>query len=178
MKSNVIEIDSAGNGFPKTLEEARWVAAESGLLENESIELQLIVEEMLSMIRSVTGEMKASFWIEWIGSSYSLHVSTRTLMDKTMHSQLISASTSQKNEAANCFLGYLRDVFEKAIISESLMEDGSTVNDFTQDQFTWHEDDPEWDRFEESVLRKLANEIKIDIRGRQVKLTVTRHFDM
>ena len=154
MKSNVIEIDNAGNGFPKTLEETRWVAAESGLLDNESIELQLIVEEMLSMIRSVTGEVKATFWIEWLGRSYNLHVSTRTLMDKTMRSQLISASTSQKNEAANSFLGHLRNAF------------------------TWHEDDPEWDRYEESVLRQLANDIKIDIRGRQVNLTVTRQFDM
>ena len=42
--------------------------------------------------------------------------------------------------------------------------------------FAWHEEDAEWDRYEDSVLRKLADEVKIDIRGTKVHMTVLKRF--
>ena len=34
----------------------------------------------------------------------------------------------------------------------------------------------EWDRYEQSVLQKLADEVKISIRGNEVKMTVSKSF--
>ena len=34
----------------------------------------------------------------------------------------------------------------------------------------------EWDRYEQSVLQKLADEVKISIRGDEVKMTVSKSF--
>ncbi len=68
MKSDIILIDNQGNGFIDALEETKKVASYTGLEEKKTTRLQLMTEEMLSLARSVTGEMQASFWIENVGS--------------------------------------------------------------------------------------------------------------
>ena len=37
-------------------------------------------------------------------------------------------------------------------------------------------EDPEWDGFERSVLRGISDDIRIAIRGREVRMTVSKSF--
>ena len=104
---NAIEIDNQGNGFRDAVEQTKRTAAFRGLNSKDSLHLQLITEEMLSLARSVTGEMKASFWIEGDDGHFDLHLSTETVMDKEKRALLISSATSRKNDAAKGFLGKL-----------------------------------------------------------------------
>ena len=177
MKSNVIIIDNQGNGFDKSLEETRKVADYEGLSHKESLQLQLCAEEMLSMARGITGEMQASFWIETEGRTFDLHMSTKTVMDKEKRALLLAAATSGKNEAAVSFLGALRDAFEHAMAA-----DVNHNNDLPADLLDDLPNhvieclDPEWDKYEQSILRRLADTIRIGIRGDNVDMTVTRKF--
>ena len=82
MKSDVIMIDNQGNGFAEAIQTAEKVAEFQGLNQKEAIQLKVIAEEMLSLARSVTGEMQASFWMEGEGKAFDLHMSTKTVMDK------------------------------------------------------------------------------------------------
>lgn len=177
MKSNVIIIDNQGNGFDKTISEALKVAVYEELNHKDSLHLQLCAEEMLSLVRSVTGEMKASFWIETEGRTFKLHVSTQTVLDKEKRAQLLGASTSGKNEAAKSFLGQLRNAFEKAMTAEANHNDDlpdDVLNDLANHMIECT--DPEWDEYEQSTLRRLANTIKISIRGGTVDMTVIKEF--
>ena len=38
------------------------------------------------------------------------------------------------------------------------------------------QEDPEWDRYERSVLKKTADDIRIGIRGKKVDMTVVKRF--
>ena len=177
MKSDVIIIDNQGNGFEKTIEEARKVAAYEGLNHKESLHLQLCAEEMLSLVRSVTGELKASFWVETEDKTFCLHVSTEATLDKEKRNQLLASSTSGKNEAAKSFLGYLRNMFEEALTSEPNHSDA--LPEDALDDLANHViecTDPEWDEYEQSTLKKLANTIKIGIRRGVVDMTVITTF--
>ena len=173
MKSNVITIDNQGNGFENAIEEARKVAAYEALSHKGSLHLQLCAEEMLSLVRSVTGELKASFWIEAENKTFCLHMSTQTVLDREKRAQLLASSTSGKNEAAKSFLGQLREMFEQALTAEA--DHASELPDDVLDDLPNHTiecTDPEWDEYEQSTLRKLANTIKIGIRGNAVDMTV------
>ena len=177
MKSNVITIDNRGNGFDKTIEEARKVAAYQELGPKESLQLQLCAEEMISLARSVTGEMQASFWIEAEGRQFDLHMSTSTKMDREKREQLLAAATSGKNEAAGSFLGYLRNAFESAMAANANHADD--LPDEALDDLANHTiecTDAEWDGYEQSTLRRLADCIKIGIRGGEVDMTVSKSF--
>lgn len=176
MKSDVIVIDNQGNGFADAVQETRKTAEFRGLSHKEAVQLQLMTEEMLSLARSVTGEMKASFWLENEQNSFELHMTTKTVMDKEKRYQLISSSTSRKNEAAGSFLGKLRDALEQAMAAEVDHTYDELPDEIRKDLPGQYVEDSEWDRYEQSILRRLADDIKIAIRGGQVHLTVSKRF--
>ena len=176
MKSEIILIDNQGNGFSEALDETKKTASCTGLDPKLSIRLQLMTEEMLSLARSVTGEMHATFWLENEGTQYDLHMATETVMDKEKRYKLLSSASSRKNEAAKGFLGKLRDKPEEAMASEvdhSVEEIPAHIAD---DVPNYAIDDPEWDGYERSVLRRLADTIKIAIRGGKVEIIVSKNF--
>ncbi len=176
MKSDVITINNQGSGFESAVAETRKVAAYTGLEGQDSLRLELITEEMLSLAHSVTGEMEASFWIENEGKVFQMHMATKTIMDKEKRYLLLSSATSRKNEAANSFLGKLRDIFEEAMLAEVDHSDDIPYDELP-DLANHPIEDTEWDGYERSVLRRMADNIKVGIRGGLVDMTVTKKFD-
>jgi hypothetical protein len=177
MKSDIISIDNQGNGFENAIKETQKVAVYKELNHQDSIRLELITEEMLSLARSVTGEMQATFFIETEGLTYYLHLSTETVMDREKRDLLLSTATSRKNEAAKSFLGWLRNAFEESMATD--VNRGEDLPNDVLDDVVNHTiscTDEEWDRYEQSTLRKLADEIKIGIVGGKVDMTVKKIF--
>ena len=176
MRSDNVWIDNQSNGFDKAIGEAKKVAAYRGLSGKDAVQLQIIAEEMLSLARSVTGEMQAAFWIEAEGNEYVFHMTTKTAMNEEKRSQLLSAATSRKNEAAKGLLGKLRNAFEEAMAAPVDHSDSDIPQDVMNDMVYRSIEDPEWDGYERSVLRRLADEVKIGIRGRAVEMIVVKRL--
>ena len=139
--------------------------------------MQLLTEEMLSMARGATGDMQASFWIECENGAYDLHLNTRTVLNKEQRYHLISTTTSGKNEIANTVFGRLRDRFEQARASE--VDHGyeelplEVLRDLPQSPVQ----DQEWDGYERKVLRKVADSVKIGIKGGVVDAVVSKKYE-
>lgn len=176
MKSDMIQIDNQGTGFDKAVAETERTARFQGLNHKESLRLQLCVEEMLSMARSITGEMLASFWLESVGKKFELHMTTKTVMDKEKRYLLLSSTSDKKNQAANSFLGRLRDAFESAMAADVDRTYFELPPELQGDLSGRIVDNPEWDRYEQSVLFRLADNVQIGIRGGQVHMIVTKSF--
>ena len=177
MVSDIIMIDNLGNGFDDALLETKKVCDYTGLHDKNAIRLQLISEELLSMARSITGEMQASFWIERDKAQYTLHLSTNTVMDREKRALLLGAASSRKNEEAGSFLGFLRNMFEDAMTGAPDHSD-ALPDDVVADRANHVVEctDAEWDGYEQSTLRRLADTIKIGIRGNNVEMTVIKNF--
>ena len=173
MKSDIIKIDNAGNGFRDALIQTSKVAQFRDLTHKETLHLRLCAEEMLSLARSVTGEMQATFWLESEGKKFDMHLSTKTVMDREKRENLLASATSRKNEAAATFLGKLRDAFEQAMLSDVTY---SIPEDALDDLANHPIEIPEWDEYEQSILRKVADEVKIAIRGDMVDMTITKKY--
>ncbi len=176
MKTDIIRIDHLGGGFREAVAETGKAAAYRSLDPQSSVRLQLITEEMLSLARSVTGGMTASFWIESEGKRFCLHMTTKVVLDKEKRSQLISSATSRKNEITRSFLGRIRDIFEEAMASEVDHSYEDIPEEILKDISFHSYEDPEWDGYERSVLRRLADDVKISIRGGLVDMTVISEF--
>ncbi len=177
MKSDVILIDNQGKGFDDAVQQTKKVAEFRGISPKDATRLQLMTEEMLSMARSVTGEMVASFWIESEDTAFELHMTTKTIMDREKRYMLISSSSSRKNEAANSFLGKLRNAFEEAMTADADHDYFDLPIELQADLAGRPIDSPEWDRYEQSVLLRLADNVKISIRGGLVNMTVSKKFN-
>ena len=179
MKSDKILIDNQGTGFAAAVAETRKVADFRGVSHKDALQLQLMTEEMLSLIRSVTGEVQATFWLESEGNNFDLCLTMKTVMDQEKRYLLISSTSSQKNEAANSFLGKLRDAFQEAMaaeVSEAEYTYNEIPDDAINDVYNRCIDDPEWDRYEQSILLRLADNVKISIKGKTVQMTVSKSF--
>ena len=175
MRSDIVNIDNSGRGFEDAVEQTKKVASFNDIGELQTIQLQVLTEEMLSLARSITGEVKASFWIEMQGGQADLHMTTRAVLDKEKRAELINSSTSRKNEAAKTFLGRLRDMVEEAMAADPAHYTPS--NDILADLPHGDYDAPEWDGYERSILRTLADDVRIGIQGETVDITVSKRFN-
>ena len=189
MKSDVIVVSSKGQGMDAALAQADRTAEQLGLSPREALHMRLLVEEMMGLVRSVIGQLEGKFWIETEGKAYRLYLRTVTLMDAEQRAQLISSSSSGKNEAHRGLMGKIRAFFEPMPIDETpayLMNtvvttgaEGDIVwsmNDY-RDQLNRSKDEAgdaqeEWDELEKSVVSHIADNIKVSIRGSDVELTI------
>lgn len=168
IRSETIRIDNRGNGFRDATGAAEKMAAGGGLNHRDALRLMLFAEEMLSMISIVTGELKASFWIERVGRQYELLLTVRTEMDRKKKRSLKASAASGKKKGS--FQEKLRTAFESALASDSddvcfeLPEDPDRLAS------------GQWDGYERSVLVQLADSLRIAIHGNEVRMTVRKDF--
>jgi hypothetical protein len=113
MKTDVIVVSSKGSQMETALDQVDKVTAYKGLGKKDALHLRLLAEEMMAMMRSITGETQGKFWIEDNDGTYELHLQAATRMTSTKREKLLSTATSGKNESARTFMGKLRDFFER-----------------------------------------------------------------
>ena len=203
MKSDVIKLTMAGDGIEDALRAASDSAAYRGLGKKEALHLRLLTEEMLGMLRQITGGAEANFWVTSEGRAFELHLATYPLVTGKMRRELLDASTSGKNEAARGFMGKLRDIMDRALIADDVaspsdyylrglimpanMSDpmayaasANMVSWSMQHYKTAVEQDSdakeEWDELEKSIVANIADEVKIAITGNTVEMTVYKKF--
>ena len=198
MKSDVIVVNSSGKGMSEALQETESVSSYKKLDAKESLHLRLLSEEMMGLMRALTGEKEALFWIEDNDGQFELHLKTMTMMNSEKRKKLLGSSTSGKNSAATGILGKLRDVFEKMLDA-----DGGPLPEFYADGLMYdHLEDPmavsmtnamtswslrkymesyseneaaekkESDNLEQSIVTALADEVKIFINGSAVEMII------
>ena len=200
MKTDVIVVSSKGSQMELALNQVDKVAAYKELAQKDALHLRLLAEEMMAMMRSITGETQGKFWIEDQDGVYELHLLAATRMTSTKREQLLSAATSGKNESARGFMGKLRDFFERgadedvaALTSPLLMpgmyEHSSTPTLDWEWSMTQYEkalaygvdrkDEKAlkaWDELEKSVVAHVADDVKVSIRNQQVEMTIIKKF--
>ena len=163
------------------------------LSPKNTLYLRLLAEETMAMLRAITGNVSGEFWMEDEDQSYTLHLKVNTLMDENKRKQLLSASTSGKNEATRGFMGKIRSFFEPSssipMFSAGLgggapqmynsyvwsMEDYRDQLRQYREQ-NQNEANEAWDELEKSVVGHLADDVKISIRGRIVEMTILKRL--
>lgn len=198
MKTDIITVSSRGDRMETALSQVDKVAVYKGLTGKNALHLRLLAEEMMGMMRSITGETEGQFWIEDEDNVYQLHLQVVTRMDSGKRGQLLSAASTGKNDSAKGLMGRLRDFFDRgadedvASVSSPLMLPGmyeysSTpaldwewsmmrYEDALSDQVRRQDVKAQeaWDELEKSVVAKVADDVKVSIRGRTVEMTIIK----
>ncbi len=195
MKTDVIAISSEGDNMEAALNEVERISAYKELSAKNTASLRLLTEEMMAMMRAIAGNVNGEFWVEDEDGIYQLHLSVRTLMDEDMRQQLLSASSSGKNEAARGFMGKIRSFFEPAngapLFTSGFAGGGTpqmygtyswSMEDYRDQLRQYSElnrksDQEAWDELEKSVVAKVADDVKVSIRGRIAEMTIIKKLD-
>ncbi len=191
MKSDVITVSSRQDRTEEVLSQAERVAAYQRLSPKGALHLRLLAEEMMNMMRAITGEVEGAFWIENRGDRFELHLRADTVVDFYRREQLLSASTSGKNEADRGLMGKLRAFFEPTAgvpmlynfdadafssgMTWSMSDYRSQLRESVREENAGAAD--AWDELEKSVVAHIADEVKVSIRFSEVEMTVYKNLN-
>ncbi|MBR3638223.1 MAG: hypothetical protein IKN45_09960 [Lachnospiraceae bacterium] len=119
MRSAEIILDNnAEESMMKALAETDNFIEQNGLTGKNAIHLRLLAEETVSMVRAMTHDIHALFWIEKDPEKgYMIRLMAKTEMDINKKKDLLSVSTSGKNAWAKGFMGKIGDIFENGILN-------------------------------------------------------------
>ena len=190
MISDIIHIskmDDTSND--KALDLSRRVSQYKELSRKGTMHLRLLTEELLGMMRTVTGESNGQFWIEASGDEYRLHLKVDTLIGSKERKELLSAASSGKNEASKTLMGRLAEFFFRdadegiANFNNPLLASGTgsgaalPVSDWewslavSRNNLTPKVAEKDavaleaWDELEKSVVTHVADDVKVFIKG-------------
>ena len=88
-----------------------------GLTGKPAIRFRLIAEETLGMVRAMTGDFDALFWLENEDDKYRVKLIATTKMDMDKKESLIAASTSGKNAAVKGVMGKIGEIIENGLLN-------------------------------------------------------------
>ena len=204
MKTDVITITPNGAGFEAALSETERAAAYRGLNPKQTLRLRLLAEEMAGMLRTLIGDEPFRYWIESEGTAFSLHLLTQTIVTRELREALLKTGSSGKNAAAKGFMGRLREIlttmsesydpaaaevgygysyvdvtgFDASMdLSPNAMLLGWSLKAYKDAVAQNKESEPEkWDELEKSITAKLADDVKIFIRGNNVEMVIEKSF--
>ena len=195
MRTDVVRVSGRGAKTDAALRQADKVAAYKELSGKDALHLRLLTEEMMGMMRAITGESEGEFWIEDEDGVYQLHLQVTTSMDSGKRSQLLAASSSGRNESARGLMGRLRDMIDRSADEDvgrmSMMMFPGAVDHSSlptldwewtmstyQDQLTRLVEQKNeaareiWDELEKSVVTHVADDVKVSIRGRHAEMII------
>jgi hypothetical protein len=204
MKTDIIQIEPSGAGIEKALAETEKAAAFRGLDPKQTLRLRLLAEEMTGMLKTITGQTQYRYWAESEGNVFSLHLMTNMQVDPEMRETLLKTSTTGKNAAAKGFMGRLKDIFLRlgestdanafateygygyvgvvgydasVDMSPNAVLYGWSMSAYRDAVAKHQSEEPEkWDELEKSITAKLADEVKIFIRGKSVEMVIEKAF--
>lgn len=196
MKTDIITVSSKGKRMGEALAQVDKLAVYKGLTPKNALHLRLLTEEMMGMMRSITGETDGEFWIEDQDDVYQLHLRVATRLTADEREKLLAASSTGRNESARGLMGRLRDFFDwgsdedlSDIANPLLLPDmfehtSSPALDWEWSMMQYEnalsarieQNDAAardaWDELEKSVVKHVADDVKVSIRNGVVEMII------
>ena len=190
MKTDEIKVSGSIDQVNLALTQAEKVAEYKNLPNKSALHLRLLTEEVMGMMRAITGDVEGKFWIEDEDNVFQLHLQVITNIDEEQREQLLSASTSGKNEAAKGLMGKIRTFFEPmegvpmfygldmgvyTDVVWSMRDYQEQVKQYIAEKRDGAKE--AWDELEKSVIFHIADDVKVSIYGRKVEMVIIKKME-
>ena len=202
MKTTKITVNTHGDGMERALQESEKTGISCGLSPKELLRLRLLSEELFGMIRSITGNTQADYWLEYQNRHFSIHLQLSVRMTQDLYTELVDVSTSGKNVAVKGFMGNIKNMIAVMLLPQNvnllgsslgLMSLGGSASQYNgSEAYNWsmsrykaglEDDDTETDdkenasdELEKSIIASLSDEITVSIVGSRVEITIFKTF--
>lgn len=118
MKTEKLTITNQEALLREALDVTENLGTQNGLDQKEKLHLRLLAEELIGLMRGVTDEASAAYWVEQEGRQYILHLATEVKLNKRMREQILAVSSTGENAAAKGFMGKLKDMVAAAFLPD------------------------------------------------------------
>lgn len=204
-RSKSLIVSNREEDLSEALAMTEQFGTDRGLGKKDMLQLRLLAEEQLGMLRNIAGDVNARYWIEIAGRKFELHMRSKVEMSEELRQQLLSASTSGENAAEKGLMGKIRVMIAEALLSfknstdtvpsvlpleidetsplsaaggmDAYVWSMENYKEEIQNQMEGSEDAAEaWDELEKSIVGKLADEVSVRIIGPNVEIIVFKEF--
>ena len=202
MKSNICRLNSKGAGMEEALREVEKAASYEELSKKETLQLRLLAEELTGIIRALTREFQAKFWIDADNKNFELNLEASAEFKRSEKEQLISMTRDGVNQPAQTVSGKIGRIFEEFLdgyeeVNEYSVQNGmvlpysegiQTTNAINNTMMSWSldlykrelvskpEEDEHWDELEKSIVANLADDVIVSVGNKKAKITVYKRF--
>ena len=206
MKSNICKLNKDLTCLEAVLAEVEKVTTYNALEDKKALRIRLLAEELCGMLPGLIENFSGEFWAENEGDNYELHVELKADdMSIDLRDELISVSKSGKNAAAKGIMGKIRAVAETMLLAAfdpdlAPMAAPGEFYDYhgynmsygyidptveTGYVYSWslynyitavEEKEDEYAELERSIVAKLADDIIVGVRGKNVEIVVKKSF--
>ena len=154
------------------MDAARKFAARQRLGKSDAMQLQLLSEESIGIVRKILEDAKAAFWIEGSGQTYRIHLQLPVSVDSGEYRRLVALSSSGRNDGANRLNIKIWSIMMNGI--GQLKSDGATdmMWSMREDRKNISEDE-----IAESVLNSFADDIRVFMTKTSVEIVVEKNPD-
>ena len=147
---------------------------DAGIKGRNTLRIRLLSEEVLRLVRAVTGLTGMEFWIEGDSRVTRIFLTADGNIDKEKQRELLSVSSSGENSNQQGFFGTLLSMFS----FEDNEESQWSLKDYQDELRRRKEEDPysteAWEDMERSIVANLADDIEVGISKGKIKMTVTK----
>lgn len=200
-----IKVTTRGEGMEEALAATEKLGLDSGLSHKENLRLRLLAEELIGLLRGISGDVEADYQARQEGKKFVLSLNADVRMTQDMRKQLLAASSSGKNSAARGFMGRLREMVAAILLHENgdsdevsglalgLMSLGGparytagvnayawSMSKYMSEVRSSREADEDaadaWDELEKSIVANLADEVSVKIVGSAVEISIAKAF--
>ncbi|MCR5200137.1 MAG: hypothetical protein K6C38_03360 [Saccharofermentans sp.] len=199
-KSDQLYIDSTEEKASAAIAVVDEFLSLQNLDRKKAIHLRLLAEEAVGMVKAMTGDFEALFWMEQEDGEYKVKLTVKTDMDREKKEELLSLSTSGYNTAAKGIMGKIREIIENSLldldsalrqqsqyggnngytyVGMGMLEDApvwslNSYREALEDKSDKYDtDDEAWDELERSIVASLAKDVTIGIKNNLVDMTIT-----
>lgn len=199
-KSDQLYIDSTEEKASAAIAVVDEFLSLQNLDRKKEIHLRLLAEEAVGMVKAMTGDFEALFWMEQEDGEYKVKLTVKTDMDREKKEELLSLSTSGDNTAAKGIMGKIREIIENSLldldsalrqqsqyggnngytyVGMGMLEDApvwslNSYREALEDKSDKDDTDGEaWDELERSIVASLAKDVTIGIKNNLVDMTIT-----
>ena len=120
MKSTIININNDTDNLNVIFDETQKISAYVNLDQKQELRLRLLSEELVGMLKELSGNFEGEFWVEAEDLNIDLIVRIYVIdaMDNKTKKSFIDVSSQKKNAAAKGIMGKIRDVVENMMYPE------------------------------------------------------------
>ena len=123
MKSSVINVKRDADNLSDILGEVQKSSFYADLDAKKALRLRLLAEELVGMLKELSGDYVGEFWVEHEDHKFELItcIYVNEAMDNKTKKGFIAVSSDKKNAAAKGIMGKIRDVVENMMYPETAL---------------------------------------------------------
>lgn len=173
-KTEHIKISDPSSDMDKAYRAVDGFISDTGIKGKNSLRIRLLSEEVLRLVRSVTGFSEMNFWLEGDSRVTRIFLTADGKLDRDKQKELISVSSSGENSSEHGFFGTLLSMFSLNDYEDSEW----SLKDYQDDLRRRRNEDPysddAWKDIERSIVGNLADDIEVGVTKGKIKMVITK----